>query len=107
MKHTIAYVAYFLVAAIVTNFVAFIFNYMISGILFYAADVAPGDISVTAKLIFSVVLPVVYAFVLFVFYKAYAIILESFNIQLKTMVGVLFHILIALYLIWKSVPVTF
>ena len=47
MKQAIAYGAYFLIAATVTYFVELFFFIKISGILFYAADAPPGDISET------------------------------------------------------------
>ncbi|PID15300.1 hypothetical protein CSV63_09045 [Sporosarcina sp. P34] len=107
MKQPIAYGAYFLMAAIVTYCVEFFLTYMISGILFYAADAPPGDISDTGKLLFSVGIPVVYAFVLFGLYYLYSNILKGFNIHLRLSVGVLLHIIIAIYLIWNIVPYAF
>lgn len=80
---------------------------MISGILFDAADAPPGDISDEGKLLFSVGMPVVYAFVIFSLYYLYSNILKSFEIHLKLSIGVLFHIIIAIYLIWNVVPDAF
>ncbi len=107
MKKMIAYVAYFLTVAIVTYCVEFFLSYMISGILFYAADAPPGDISDTAKLLFSVGIPVGYAFVLFGLYYFYREILKSFSIHLLLSIGVLYHIIIAIYLIWNIIPDAF
>ena len=107
MKQTIAYGAYFLIVATVTYFVEFFLSYMIGGILFYAADAPPGDISDTGKLLFSVGIPVGYAFVLFGLYYLYSQIIKSFNIHLMLSIGVLFHIIIALYLIWNIIPNAF
>ncbi|MCG7333806.1 hypothetical protein MHZ95_00790 [Sporosarcina sp. ACRSM] len=107
MSKMIAYGAYFLIAAIVTYCVEFFLSYMISGILFYAADAPPGDISDTSKLLYSVGMPVIYAFVLFGLYYFYREILKSFSIHLMLSVGVLFHIIIAIYLIWSIIPDAF
>lgn len=107
MKQTIAYGAYFLIAATVTYFVELFLFIMISGTLFYAADAPPGDISETGKLLFSVGMPVVYAFVLFEIYYLYSRVIKKFGINLMLSIGVLFHIIIAIYLIWKMVPVAF
>ncbi len=107
MKQTIAYSAYFIIVATVTYFVKFFLIFMISGILFYAADAPPGDISDTSKLLFSVGIPVGYAFVLFGFYYLYYGIMENFKIHLMLSLGVLFHVIIAIYLIWNLVPYAF
>ncbi|MBD8035861.1 hypothetical protein H9635_03845 [Solibacillus sp. A46] len=107
MKQTIAYGAYFLIAATVTYFVDFFLFFLISGILFDAADAPPGDISDNGKLLLSVGMPVIYAFILFALYYLYSNILKSFNIHLMLSVGVLFHIMVALYLIWNAVPYAF
>ena len=107
MKQTIAYSTFFLIAVTVTYFVEFLLSIMIGGILFHAADAPPGDISDEGKLLFSVGMPVVYAFVLFALYYLYTEILKSFNIQLMLSVGVLFHIFIAVYLIWNVVSDAF
>ncbi|MER2129133.1 hypothetical protein [Solibacillus sp.] len=107
MKQTIAYGAYFLIAATVTYFVEFFLFLMISGILFDAADAPPGDISDEGKLLLSVGMPVIYTFVLFALYYLYSNILKSFKIHLMLSVGVLFHIMIAIYLIWNAVPDAF
>lgn len=107
MKQTIAYGVYFLIVAIVTYCIEFFLSYMISGILFHAADAPPGDISETGKLLFSVGIPVGYAFVLFGLYYFYREILKSFRIHLMLSVGGLFHIIIAIYLIWNIVPDAF
>lgn len=104
MKQMIAYSAYFLIVASVTYFVEFFLSYMISGILFYAADAPPGDISDTSKLLFSVGIPVGYAFVLFGLYYLCSQFIKSFNIYLMPSIGVLFHIIIAIYPIWNIVP---
>ncbi|ATP40391.1 hypothetical protein CSE16_10210 [Solibacillus sp. R5-41] len=107
MKQTIAYGAYFLIVATVTYFVEIFLSFMIMGILFDAADAPPGDVSDKGKLLFSVGMPVVYAFVLFALYYQYNAILKSFKNHLMLSVGVLFHILIAIYLIWNVVPDAF
>ena len=107
MKQTIAYGTYFIISATVTYVVEFFLFYMISGILFYAADAPPGDISDNGKLLLSVGMPVIYAFVLFALYYLYINILKSFKIHLMLSVGVLFHIMIAIYLIWNAVPYAF
>ena len=57
MKQAIAYSAYFLIVATVTYFVEFFLFFMISGILFNAADAPPGDISDEGKLMLSVGIP--------------------------------------------------
>lgn len=107
MKQTIAYGAYFLISATVTYVFNFFSLYIISGILFYAADAPPGDISDNGKLLLSVGMPVIYAFILFALYYLYSTILKSFKIHLILSVGVLFHIMIAIYLIWNAVPYAF
>ncbi len=107
MKKMIAYGVYFLVVATVTYFVGIFLSYMISGILFYAADAPPGDISDRGKLLFSVGLPVGYAFVLFGVYYLFSQIVKGFNIHLMLGIGVVFHIIIAVYLIWNIVPYAF
>lgn len=107
MKQTLAYGAYFLTVATFTYFVEIILSFMISGILFHAADAPPGDISDEGKLLFSVGVPVVYAFVLFALYYFYNARLKYFKIHLLLSNGILFHILIAIYLIWNVVPDAF
>lgn len=97
MKQIIAYLAYFLIAASVTYFVEFFLSIMISGILFYAADEPPGDISDQGKLLYS----------LFAIYYLYSEILKNFTIHLTLSIGVLFHVIMAIYLIWNLVPITF
>lgn len=82
-------------------------SYMINGILFYAADAPPGDISETGKLLFSVGIPAVYSFVLFGLYYLYRNILKVFNIHLRLSVGILLHTISAIYLIWNIVPYAF
>ncbi|MCM3711100.1 hypothetical protein [Sporosarcina luteola] len=104
MKQTLAYGVYFLIVAAITYFVEFFLSFMISGILFHAADAPPGDISDTGKLLFSVGMPVGYTFILYYLYRQ---IFKSFNIHLMLSVGVLFHIIIAIYLIWNIVPDAF
>ena len=107
MKQTIAYGVYFLIAGAVTYFVEFFLFLMISSILFSAADAPPGDISDSGKLLLSVGMPVIYAFILFALYYLYSAILKNFKIHLILSVGVLFHIMIAIYLIWNVVPYAF
>jgi len=107
MKQTIAYSAYFLFVATITYFVAIFLYFMISGILFYAADSPPGDISDTSKLLFSVGMPLGYAIVLFGVYYLYSQIIKDFNIHLTLSIGVIIHIIIAIYLIWILVPLVF
>lgn len=107
MKQTIAYVTYFVTVATITYFVEFILIYMISGILFYAADAPPGDISDSSKLLYSVGIPVIYAFILYWLYFFYSLIMKSFNIHINLNIGILFHIIIAIYLIWNIVPYAF
>lgn len=107
MKQTIAYSSYFLIVAAVTYFLELLLSIFIMGILFSAADAPPGDISETAKLVYSVGMPVAYASVLFGLYYLYTDILKSFSTHLRLGVGVLFHITIAIYLIWNVVPDAF
>ncbi|KPN95007.1 hypothetical protein [Lysinibacillus sp. ZYM-1] len=107
MKKTIAYGAYFLIVATVTYFVEIFLSFMISGILFYAADAPPGDITNTGKLLYSVGMPVGYAFILFGLYYLYLQIIKGFNIHLKLSFGVIFHMMIAIYLIWNIAPYVF
>ncbi len=107
MKQTIAYGAYFLFVATVTYFIELFLSLMIMGILFSAADAPPGDISETSKLLYSVGMPIVYAFFLFGIYYLYTDILKSFSTHLMLGVGILFHIIIAIYLIWNIVPDAF
>ncbi|MEG0471623.1 MAG: hypothetical protein RR588_04740 [Solibacillus sp.] len=107
MKQTIASGSYILIVSPVTYFVEIFLTLIIWGILFSAADAPPGDISETGKLLFSVGAPVVYAFVLFALYYLLCKILKNFEIHTKLSIGVLFHIAIAIYLIWNLVPDTF
>lgn len=107
MKQTIAYGAYFLIVAIVTYFVELFLSLMIMGILFSAADAPPGDISETGKLLYSVGIPVVYSFVLLGLYYLYREILKNFSINLMPSIGVIFHVIISIYLIWNVVPDAF
>ena len=107
MKQTIAYGAYFLIVTTVTYFVGIFSSYMIMAILFDAAGATPGDLSDEGKLLLSVGMPVIYAFILFALYYLYCNILKSFKIHLTLSVGVLFHIMIAIYLIWNAVPYAF
>ena len=107
MKLSLSYGAYFLIAATVTYVVEFISSFMISGILFNAADAPPGDLSDTGKLLLSVGMPAIIAVVLFAFYYVYSTFLKLFEIHLMLSVGVIFHIMIAIYLIWHAVPDAF
>lgn len=107
MKQIIAYIAYFLIAASVTYFVEFFLSIIISGILFYAADEPPGDISDQGKLLYSVGMPVIYSFILFAIYYLYSEILKNFTIHLTLSIGVLFHVIMAIYLVWNLVPIAF
>ena len=107
MKQKIAYSAYFLIVVTVTYFVELFLSFMIMSILFSAADAPPGDISETGKLLYSVGMPVVYAFVLLGLYYLYSDILKSFSIHLMLSIGVIFHIIIAIFLIWNVVPDAF
>lgn len=107
MKQTIAYATYFSIAVGVTYIVEFLLSFLIIGILFDAADAPPGDILEGDKLVLSIGLPVIFAFTLFALYYLYCRILKSFNIHLKLSVGVLNHIIIAIYLIWNVVPDAF
>ena len=107
MKQTVAYSAYFLVTGAVTYLVGILLFFMISSVLFIAADGPPGDISDNGKLFLSVGIPVIYAAILFTLYNFYSTILNDYNIHLLKTVGVLFHILTALYLIWNAVPYAF
>jgi len=52
-------------------------------------------------------MPVVYAFVLLGLYYLYIDILKSFSIHLMLSIGIIFHIIIAIYLIWNMVPDAF
>lgn len=107
MKQTIAYGIYFLIAATVTYFVKVVLFIMISGILFYAADMPPGDISDTEKLWYSVGFPAFYAISLYLLYYLCTKIVKNYRIYLNLSFGVIFHIIIAIYLIWNTVPVAF
>ena len=107
MKQTFAFGAYCLIAVAATYFVEILLSLNIAGILFHAADAPPGDITDRGKLLYSVGIPVVYASVLFTLYYLYSEFLKNFNIHLIRSVGVLFHIMVAIYLVWNVVPDAF
>ncbi|MFC7686420.1 hypothetical protein [Ureibacillus sp. GCM10028918] len=106
MKQTIVLASYFLIASVLTYFVEIILSLFIGSILFTAADAPPGDISESSKLFYSVGLPVVYGFFLFGLSYFISHIVESFSIRTMS-IGVLFHIIIVIYLIWNVVPDAF
>lgn len=106
MKNFLIQVAYYIVIAIVSFFVEKFISIMIAGVLSHAADKPLGDISETAKRMYSVGIPVLYGFLLFGLYLFLSRMIESFKIRNLT-ISVLFHIFVTIYLIWNLVPDAF
>lgn len=111
MKQTITYGvtygAFFLIAATVTYFVKDLLYLSIAWTMFIVADGPPGFLSEESKLFYCVGVPVFYSLISYALYYVYCGILKNFKINLKLGIGIVFHIAVAVYLIWNTVPIFF
>lgn len=99
MKKWLSYIFYFIGVLAITYPFQWILVLLIGSIQFTAADAPPGDISLGAKILFSVGVPLFYSICLTIAFFLYRALLKQFNIELKGLIPILFNILIALLLI--------
>lgn len=99
MKRLLSYLLYIFVTLAITYVFNWILVLFIGGVRFTAADGPPGDISLFAKFVFSLGVPVFYLICLTIVFLFYRTLLRQFAIELQKLIPIIFNVLIALYLI--------
>ncbi|MFJ7737681.1 hypothetical protein ACIQ2D_15310 [Lysinibacillus sp. NPDC097287] len=107
MKKWLSYLFYFVVTIVVTYVFQWILVLLFGGIRFTAADSPPGDLSVGAKLVFSVGFPVFYFICLTIFFFLYRSLLKQFGFELNKVLPICFNIFIALGVVVRFMVIAF
>ncbi|MEK4629366.1 MAG: hypothetical protein ABS944_01945 [Solibacillus sp.] len=99
MKKAVAYTTYISITIGTTYLFYWLLWMFIAGVRFTAADIPPGDISVTGKIILSTGIPLFFVICVSIFYYMYRIIFEMFHIHLHKFVPINLNIVIGIGLI--------